>query len=353
MKTLIGKFFFISFLISVKLSSQEFYVNTNDIGVPSSQIFKFNISNPSEDSEAICPPPTYNNEAYTDIAISSTNHLFYVASNGALHKKDMSTSNCEFVGTFNTFINSLVADSGNYIYAIGQNKTLFRFDINSGIITNMGNIPNAYYPAGDLFFYENKLFLTIGDGILEINMINPSQSCHFATLNIISAYSAFSINYGTYSKAYILSANPIPLDPTNPIPSGFFLYELDMITKQLSNPIRIYNHRINGAATYYNVTSTNSICSLNPLSTQENIKDELYFDVVNPAKNNIICKTNIDRQEITQIRLYDNSARLIKDFSTQNNLERLDISNISDGIYLLTVATKKGETRTKKIIIKS
>ncbi|MCS3868261.1 hypothetical protein J3D55_001177 [Chryseobacterium ginsenosidimutans] len=37
----------------------------------------------------------------------------------------------------------------------------------------------------------------------------------------------------------------------------------------------------------------------------------------------------------------------------QTDIESLDISGISNGNYLLTVSTKKGETYTKKIIINS
>jgi len=356
MKTLVGKFFFIFFLISIKLSSQEFYVNTLIFGsgvYPTNSTVKLNVSNTSETTEATCPPTMITSEVYSDVAIDKFENLYYVTGSGLLYKKNKNDSSCQFLGDFtNSGINSLTADSGNFLYAIGGAlNRLYRYDTISGTFSELGDIPANYTPTGDLFFYENRLFLTIStstsvsttSGLLEINMVNPSQSCPFMNIQLSNLYAAFSVDFGTYSKAYIISsAGPIST-----------LYEVDMVNKQIGNPIRTYNQTIYGAASIYNLTSTNSTCLQTPLNVQETIKKDKYFNIINPAKTNIICKTNIDRQEITQIRLYDNSARLIKDFSNQNNLEKLDISNISDGIYLLTVATKKGETYTKKIIIKS
>lgn len=337
-------------LISINTYSQEFYVNTLDNNV--NGVLKLDVSNASQVPEPFCPPTINTSQKFTDIAIDGSNNIYYVTGLGHLYKKDAVTSNCEYLGLFNihnnpysNLINSLVVDSGNYIYATGPAAyELFRYDIANGIFSSMGNLSGSLNPAGDLFFYEGRLFLTTTTGITEINMPNPIASCPFMNLNLSGMFSAFSVNYGTYSKVFVIDSN---------YPNST-LYEVDMVNKQLSQPIRTYyNNYIQGAAKAYNLTATYSACSQTPLSTKEANTNDLYFNVINPAKNNIITKTNISRAQITQIRLFDNSGRLIKDFSDQNNVENLNISGITSGNYLLMVTTKKGETYTKKIIIKS
>jgi hypothetical protein len=218
---------------------QEFYVNTIIPTFPQNAIFKLNISNSNESIDYLCLPTANVNELYSDMAIDQSNNLYYVTSDSGLYKRNNTNSTCEYLGQFsNGNTNSLVADSGHLLYAVSiENNVikLYNYNNNSGVFTSMGYLPTGYTPSGDLFFYENRLFLTTSSGILEINMINPSQSCNFIDLNLPSLYAAFSINYGTYSKAYIISnASTYPYNST--------LHELDMNTKQLGSSIRSYNH---------------------------------------------------------------------------------------------------------------
>jgi hypothetical protein len=334
--------FWISF-ISIKIYSQEFYVNTTS-NINNNEIYKLNVINPSEIPVPFCSPTVNTFQIYQDIAIDSNNNVYYVTSDGLLYRKNSNNSNCEFLGNFtNSSSNSLVADSGSFIYSVGVNK-LDKYDINSGTFSEVGQLPSGYTSTGDLFFFESRLFLTTSNSrILEINLLNPSQSCLFTTLTNISSYAAFSINYGTYSKAYIINnAINYPYNST--------LHELDINTKQLGNTIRTYNHKINGAATAYNLTSTNSSCTPT-LSTQENKSNNDYFKIVNPAKNVIFVETTIKRNDIIAINLFDNTGKKVKDFSNQNKLEKLNISGINTGSYLLTFKIKNGEMFTKKVMI--
>lgn len=342
--------FFGVFLIPVSIYSQEFYVNTFSVSNYINfinNVYRFDVSGTSEVVESFCTPNVIANEIYTDIAIDSNNNMYYLTGSGLLYRKKNTDSSCEFLGDFttgNTTANSLVADSGNYLYAAGNNpNALYKYDMNTGIFTEIGNLSDGQTPSGDLFFYEDRLFLTITGGIVEINMENPSQSCPFMAINTQYPYAAFSIDYGTYSKAYLITYEN----------NKSTLSEIDMINKQIGAPIRTYNHLIYGAAARYTLTSTNSTCTLTPLSTKENLSQKTYFNVGNPATHKIFYKTNIASNQIISIQLFDNSGRLIRNFSDQNNMGTLDISNIPDGVYLLTVATKNGEKHTKKIITKS
>lgn len=340
------KIFWGVFFISIKLCSQQFYVNSI-IGNNTNKVFKLDVSNSNEIDEPFCPPNmgTYP-ETYTDIAIDGSNNIYYVTSTGRLYRKNSSTSNCDYLGDFtltNASITSLISDSGKYLYGSGSPNKLYRYDISTGTFTDLGNLPTGQFSAGDLFFYEGRLFLCTLTGILEINLANPSQSCPFMNLGSSNIYAAFSVNYGTHSKVYVIRT--------------FFadsaMYELDMANHQLGPSIKTFNHKVNGAAGIYDLTSTEATCTPTPLAVRETDASGIYFNVLNPVKNTIICDTNIDHREILAIQLFDNSGRLIKDFSVQNQIERLDVSGVLKGNYLLTVTTKKGQTYTKKIIITS
>jgi hypothetical protein len=334
-------------LFSIKTYSQKFYVTTINVGPgisPSNSVYKLDVLSPSETSEAFCLPTVIANEGYTDIAIDKYANFYYVTGSGLLYRQNKIEGGCEFLGDFSSGdINSLTTDSENYLYAIGGLGILYKYDITSGVFSVIGNIPSDQIPSGDLFFYKNRLFLTTTGGIMEINMVNPQQSCPFMSLNIQypNLYAGFSIDYGTYSKAYIISN----------VSQNSVLYELDMVNHQIGSPIRTYNHRIFGATSDYGITSSNSACTPTALNTQETDQKAIQFTIINPSRNTIICKTDIEKKQIASLRLYDNTGRLIKDFIGQNNLDRLDISGISAGNYLLTMTTKKGETYTKKVIV--
>ena len=336
------------FLTSTKIFSQEFYVNILNTNPPYNNVQKLDVLNQNQSPISFCSPSVNTTDVYTDIAIDSSNNMYYVSQVGELYKRDNSTSNCSYLGHFSTIpnfyygTNSLVSDMGNYLYAIVDDRNLFRYDINTGVFSKLGMLPDSQKSAGDLFFHENKLFLLTLTGILEINMANPSQSCYFMDIDLPNLYAGFSINYGTNSKTYVFSYNFSTKNSQ--------MYEVDMANKTIGEPIRIYNSMIQGAASVYELTSTNSVCTPN-LSTQEATTKEEYLNIVNPVKNNIICRTNIDRNQITSVRLYDNSGKLVKDFSNQKNIENLSISGISSGVYLLTLSTNNGKTFTKRIIV--
>ncbi|KAA0126364.1 T9SS type A sorting domain-containing protein [Chryseobacterium sp. SN22] len=334
-------------LFSIQTTAQDFFVNTIDFGPgipPSDNVYRMNVLNASETVESFCLPTGVIDAGYTDIAVDKLSNFYYVTSTGLLYRYNKQEGACEFLGDFSTGdINSLVADSENNLYAIGTEGILYKYDVIAAAFSVMGNVQGVT-AGGDLFFYESRLFLTITTGILEINMTDPSQSCPFINTGsqYPSLYAAFSINYGTYSKAYITS-----LAGQNSL-----LYEVDMVNKQIGDPIRMYNHRIYGAATAYSLTSGNASCSP-VLSTVETVSNHRYFDVINPSGSAIAIKTDIGIHEVTSIRLYDLTGRMIRDFPGQNHLQYLDISGVFPGNYLLTLTTKKGEIYTKKIIVKS
>lgn len=349
--------FYILLVISINSYSQSFFVNTVDNTQLINNVYQFDISNSTEIIETICPPTNnigqYFENTYTDIAIDKDNNMYYVSGWGSLYKKIINDSTCHYMGKFAPIIgtiNSLVADSSDFLYASGNLNgvaVLYKFDIISGVFYEIGNLPVNYLASGDLFFYNNSLFLTCintansnsNPCIIEVNMINPSKSCFYMNISN-EAIGAFSIDYGSHSKAYIITSN---------LTNSSSIYEVDMVNKQVGNLITSYNYIIYGAASKYALTSTNSICE--NLSTDVNIINKSYLHINNPARNSIKINTNIEKCDISSIHLFDITGKFIKSFN--NDIRNLDISNISNGIYMLILNTKNGNKYSQKVIIEN
>lgn len=69
----------------------------------------------------------------------------------------------------------------------------------------------------------------------------------------------------------------------------------------------------------------------------------------NPA-NDVIHLTNITAAQVLELRLYDNMGRLCK--ATKERETSLDISNLSDGMYYLSIRTSEA-LQTKKVVKKA
>lgn len=256
-------------VFTIKASSQSFYVNTVDNFQLNNKIYQLDISHNNETTENICPPTNnigqYFENTYTDIAIDKNNNMYYVSAWGSLYKKNHNDLTCHYLGKFGPnigSINSLVADSNDFIYASGNLNgvgMLYKYNLNSGIFYEIGNLPLNYIPSGDLFFYNNRLFLTCINKsnstscILEINLIYPLHSCFYMNINN-EALGAFSIDYGSYSKTYLITSN---------LMNSSSIYEVDMPNKQVGNLVRSYNYIIYGAASEYNLKSNYSTLQSN------------------------------------------------------------------------------------------
>lgn len=344
-------------IASGSIYTQEFYINTVDNTQLENDVYLVNVSNSSQELQALCPPTNntqqYFENTYTDIAIDYQNNTYYVSALGSLYRKNFLDSSCEFLGKFAESvgtINALVADSNNFIYAAGNLNsvgTLFRYDIILDEFSQLGNLPDHYIPAGDLFFYNDRLFLTSIDTttlescIIEINMVEPELSCYYMTLNDFVAYGAFSVNFGSYSKSYILT----DWNNNNEYSS---LIEIDIENREILNTIRNYNHRVYGAAAYYNQTSTNSICV--NFDVNDFNGSDLYFNLINPTSNNLVFTTNIELSSIKTIGVFDIQGKKVTTFNTINH-NNLDVTHINTGFYIVEVLTDSGKIITKKLII--
>lgn len=335
------KYFTLLILISMGCNAQSFYITSLNPWTVMNEVYEVDMN-----SCNMTPIPTCTGTEgpyYYDIAADQFGNIYFAGNDGGLYKQVLGSNECEYLGSFEYEPNSLVADSVGNIYGIGS-SSLYKYNIESDTFSVMGDLPESYHAVGDLFFYENRLFLTVfqsnvgGDltFLMEINMPDPSSSCVYMPLE--SSMSAFAVvTENNLSKAYIITS----------ITDGYgTLKELDIINKTVSDPICEFNIGVYGAASVYGLTSTNSVCILN---TDDVLKAEPYIRINNPVSGKIEITTNIEKNDINKIELYDILGQSVKLF---NDIHNLDVSGISSGHYMLTLSTAEGKIFTNKIVIK-
>jgi len=248
------KIYLLLVFISLNAFSQPFYlISENDqTGVGNICNF-YNVSDCSKSPVNLCPA---NNTALS-IAVNQTGNL-YTSVDSKLMRQNQGETNCTQIGTFpqtsnNNFplINALIADHSGNIYATGNKQNspydsrLYKYSSGNGI-TELGVLPSQILSLGDLFFYENKLFLIGRDFsfstifLIEVNIQNPSLSTIITTLDVLP-YGAFSTYNNGVSKVYLTVRGF----------SAGKLYELDMnsfTTTLLNCPLEAL---LNDAASYY------------------------------------------------------------------------------------------------------
>jgi hypothetical protein len=340
-------------LISLQANTQSFYV-TAPVNFPvGNKSFELNVSTCDTLPVYVCLPTNnisqYPENQFTDIAVDNNQNIYYVSGWGSLYSRSLNdTVSCQYLGSFgnSNSINAMVADSSGDIYAAGNMGgvcTLFKYS--AGIFSTVGNLPPGCFSAGDLFFYEHRLFLTCTDTFLtssyltEVSLPDPQQSCYYMDLLNLQPYGAFSIRAGPVSNAYIICTN-------NPTSSS--LREIDITNQTIGAPICTYPFLIGGAATYYNLTSNNTSCD--SIEGIYNAAHSLipYMNIQSPVSDLIRLQTNIDRSEFKNLYLFDIAGKKIKDFSEESFPGNLNVSDISAGIYILQLTTTKGAVYNQK-----
>ncbi len=190
----------ITLLITIKfvpLSSQSFfYVSTIDNSSTGESIIGYFDISSCKDTVlyTIQHEDFLDVQQFADIAVG-TDGFLYLNSRPApckIYRYDIQNHIFQYVATFpNTplsfYISSLTCDANGVLYAAGAE--LFSYDIQSGLFTNYGYLPNNVTSAGDLTFYEGRLLLLANDfnipspALYEINIQNPANSVSLFNLS--------------------------------------------------------------------------------------------------------------------------------------------------------------------------
>jgi hypothetical protein len=345
-------------LASIHLLSQTFYVS-----VPQkydNKGFELHVNVCDSLPMYVCPAPAdtpINNGGFYfgDMAMDSSN-FYYVSVAGNLYSRGINDSNCQYLGEFGHNINALVADCNGKLYASGTKQNVCKllvYDVAAHTFTDLGVLPLHCYSSGDLFFYENRLFLTAVSNqsgftfLEEINILNPSLSCYYMPLpGGIFPYGAFSVDYRAYSKVFI----------TNHINNSNWasLREIDITNKSVGPEICLYPFDIWGATTMYGKTNVTEFCTPVPVpiiptsGVANGIEPLPYVNIRNPATGHIDLNANLDDAQIAFMGLRDMTGKLVKRFTTSTLLE---ISELAGGLYVFELRTTSGESYRRKLII--
>lgn len=144
--------------------------------------------------------------------------LYVLNTNGQLYSMVMNQpASCKFI-TNSAASNAMTVDEAGMLYIFDNG--IVRIDPHDGTRVNLGK-PGFYYPSGDLFFYNKKMYMATGNGIVEINLNDPSKSFVYIPTSGNSFFGLVNVPAGCNSnKVYGITNS---------------LYEIDMINKTVSS----------------------------------------------------------------------------------------------------------------------
>lgn len=347
------KLYFLS-LLSWSAFSQTFYVvGLNEETESGNSCQLVNLQDCSKTPITLCTT----SDITGDIAVDSSGNLYFVDASRALLRQNHNEITCEQIGTFplisgsNPYVNALVVDSNGYLFAVAnpalgsgiQRGRLYKYSASEGIV-ELGLLPPQTVSTGDLFFFENRLFLIAKDVIanttflLEVNIIHPELSTVYMAINtIIPPYGAFSTYNEGVSKSYLLSRAFVVGEGT--------INEVSIPQQTITLMGCNVNALVGGADAYYELS--NSLLSISSYTPSVN-----YFNVVNPATYKIVIDTNINSNTIKSLSLFDITGRKAKDFVFQRNID-LPVFDVKSGMYILELNTADGSRYRQKVLIKN
>ncbi len=336
---------------------QNFYVVSQRDNPLVNKTFMLNVNNCDSFPIFTCPPTNNINQLpenqYTDISINFSS-MYFVSGWGSLYVKNLNdTVSCQYLGNFNYNINALATANTGVVYATGQVNGICKlFKYQGGSFTLLGSLPSNFYSAGDLFFYENRLFMTgttsdfLSGYIVEVDVDNPNQSCYYMTLPNLQAWGGFSVNNGNLSRVFIISVNNTGGVHTSS------LYEINMQNKTIGPVMCTYPFFINGAATVYSFANPgNTLCDATALNVRES--SQHLFRVQNPVVNQLHIETDLDPSQIGTAGVFDPCGNFVKSLNADNIASGMDVSNLAPGFYIIKLITQKGREYKQKVIIQN
>jgi hypothetical protein len=260
----------IGIIFLLKTNAQTFYNLVVKDYPLENKTFLMNADNCDSQKIYTCLPTNNLSEfyenVYYDIAIDTNQNIYYISPRGSLYMRNLKdTTSCQFLGTFGlngNEINSLEVDLDENLYASGNlgsssdGSALYKYTAKTHVFSTVGKFPPNMLSGGDLFFYEGTLFLAAYDSydndstsfLVNVNVSDPSLSCRYMDLPVAAPWGAFSIKYSSYSKAFII----VPGISSNSYIST--MYEVDIPSKKISQPVCTYPYAILGSASLYNFT---------------------------------------------------------------------------------------------------
>lgn len=289
-----------------------------------------NFKNNVQTSSQIIQTTGYNGAVYyiEDVSVLPLDSITLQADAG--EDKTISAGDSTFIGSFTTGLtnvtwynstgNAIAANvSGLYVQPATSTYYIIEQTVCGQYSTDTVYITVGVVPLKFLEFTLVPLSLEEGLGVrwttaneINVSHFNVQRSSNATDFYTIQKVAAKNESYNEYSFT--------DLQPLN----GKNFYRLEAVDKD-------------GKTTYSKT-----------LQTTLNIKPETLNFYPNPTKNFI----NIQYHSIQQISIIDFTGRILiqQNFNKTNNI-KLNVENLSKGIYLLKVVDVKGNVQTKKLIV--
>ena len=245
--------------------------------------------------------------------------------------------------SFNSTINPIISD---------ENQTNNNFNLNQVVINSLdpndkiclqGNI----LPIEKVGDYVNYLirFENIGTGIaqkIKIDDVIDSSKFHINSLFIVnSSHNCDIIPKTTNTIEFLFNNINLPGTPSLSR-FGYIMFKI----KTKSNLIvgDTFSNQANIYFDYNSPISTNNFTTIvqNTLGLQENELTNDIFVYPNPVKDFLSFKTE---NKIYKIEVYDIAGRILSSNSVFEN--KIDLSDLKTGNYILKLYTEKGIMNTK------
>ena len=207
-------------LVSIKGYCQQFYVNTSD-----AQLYLITVTANGPVYQLVPGCGTYN---YFSIAISG-NKIYYNTPSGSLYSGDISPgntpniSNCTLISS-SAPGNALTVDKQGLVYYVTYNQ-LYLIDPANPTPVLLGSMP--YSSAGDVAFYNNELYMAAPEGIVDVNLSDPSKSTLYISIPGAAIYGLTTFTLNGVKTMYALTGNG----------GGTDLLELDMQNKSVKGVV--------------------------------------------------------------------------------------------------------------------
>lgn len=181
------------------------------------------------------------------------------------------------------------------------------------------------------------------------NQIKANLKVYLPNLGEFSNYTtSFDQNTITLSACYIMTdfgaisnlENEFFIDIPN---NGNYTLKVNLFTS--SDPTNCNYQNLEDTVTLNFIAPIEGTVSLNTTDLESNNEKLLLFP--NPTKGILNIKTS---QRTDQINVFDATGKQVKSF--QNIQDKVDVSNLTNGIYYLEILNSKGKFREKFVVSK-
>ncbi|HRZ50285.1 MAG TPA: T9SS type A sorting domain-containing protein [Bacteroidales bacterium] len=263
------------------------------------------------------------------------------ATNGKLYVLDTNAASTTLITSTTYTGNALTSDKSGNLYLVYNNSTgdLYRYHIGSGQHTLLGSIGKT---QGDLAFMDDTLYAVCDLNKLKRIVLNPFSVTLVGTITL-PFYTPYLFGLATFDDGQGLCISALGMGMAGP--QLYRLNKNDATTLPLCTTLTpmtydeminglAYEPTYNGPATGIRFPSATDVVSVMPNPA----RDRLVINFGNaPAESGTITVTNLQGTELKEI---------VTDMTGALNI---DISDLPDGFYLLSVVSQNGLMNRKFI----